>query len=652
MSFLDIFNSKQPKNNLNKDYSKHAIELSNILFNSEEFKLLDTYLRNHDLNTLDSIDCNSAVVRAILAGPDAMSDSEILRRATDILYDIAEVAKDQVVNKSEGESTDSPSDPEMAKEDTDPDAATPDSLSSRLYGMLEESKEYRDLIQATGFAPSDDYLRPLIATIIADNPFYPDETRLNLLLNRLLGEIDVWAPARVDEDDSSNEAEEAEDNTSESSMDLNDGNSDEDAPATEDNSEEPNGNDDTNGQTEATDGVLDGASYYNTIKDILKAQFQYYLVYIGTVDNLEDVAEKIGREPRIGDIVGLRQKNDNLSFMMWNGTKYLDLGDEEPLFDTPFASLKIPVVMITGKGGCGKDSIISGLDSHIFAMNFSSIDPIKDALKTLGWDPEDKSDGARAILHDMKMISQKYNDYPNHYCLDRILDIRGKLQKYSMMEPSILEDDMSGLSQNQTQEFWFPVIFLQIREAESRDAFAKIFYDDERLDGNFELISCLVTRDVTDGHVYGNHCDDDAEKGTFDWVIDNDDLEKGINAMTVRILDYYLAERWGSGEYTDDMANPMADYGILRNQFIDGWKYHRVRFESYDNYMIGFVKQLDHFLDLQAHLKYNDKHPQPPMFPFGFEMGPGPEFEAPIEDAENRTEESIPEEDSNGEATE
>lgn len=643
MSFLDIFNSKQPKNNLNKDYSKHAIELSNILFNSEEFKLLDTYLRGHDLNTLDSIDCNSAVVRAILAGPDAMSDTEILRRATDILYDIAEVTKDQVSN--EGESTDSPSDPEMTKEATDPDATTPDPLSSRLYGMLEKSKEYQDLIQATGFAPSDEYLRPLIATIITDNPFYPDETRLNLLLNRLLGEIDVWAPPKVDEDDSSNEAEEVEDNTSESPMDPDDGNSGEDALTNEDNSEEPiEGN--------GTDGESDDKSVYDSIGDILKEQFQYYLVYAATVDNLDDVAEKTGREPRIGDIVGLKQKNDNIHFMMWNGAKYLEVGSEEPLVNAPLASMKIPVVMITGKGGCGKDSIISGLDSHIFAMNFSSIDPIKNALKTLGWDPEDKSDGARAILHDMKMISQKYNDYPNHYCLDKILEIRGKFQKYSMMEPSILEDDIRGLSQNETQEFWFPVIFLQIREAESRDAFAKIFYDDERLDGNFELISCLVTRDVTDDHVYGNHCDDDAEKATFDWVINNDDLEKGINAMTVRILDYYLAERWGSGEYTDDMANPLADYGILRNQFIDGWKYHRVRFESYDNYMIGFVKQLDHFLDLQAHLKYNEKHPQPPMFPFGFEMGPGPEFEAPIEDVENRAEESIPEGDSDGEAIE
>ena len=48
---------------------------------------------------------------------------------------------------------------------------------------------------------------------------------------------------------------------------------------------------------------------------------------------------------------------------------------------------KLPIVIINGKGGCGKDSLIEGLiKCDWWAYNVSSVDKVKEAGAVLGWD--------------------------------------------------------------------------------------------------------------------------------------------------------------------------------------------------------------------------------------------------------------------------
>ena len=44
------------------------------------------------------------------------------------------------------------------------------------------------------------------------------------------------------------------------------------------------------------------------------------------------------------------------------------------------------IVVINGRGGVGKDTLCSFVSDNYNVMNISSIDPIKEIAKTIGWD--------------------------------------------------------------------------------------------------------------------------------------------------------------------------------------------------------------------------------------------------------------------------
>ena len=142
------------------------------------------------------------------------------------------------------------------------------------------------------------------------------------------------------------------------------------------------------------------------------------------------------------------------------------------------------VIIINGKGGIGKDSLINEYLKIHRGESISSIDAVKEAAKVLGWDGR-KSDVNRKFLSDLKALSIKYNDYP-------LRDILFKFHRF-------IRDVNSD------------VLFIHIREPEEIEKCKKnIEYT--------EMASVKTMLVITDGeqHTYGNKSDDNVEDYNYD----------------------------------------------------------------------------------------------------------------------------------------
>lgn len=143
------------------------------------------------------------------------------------------------------------------------------------------------------------------------------------------------------------------------------------------------------------------------------------------------------------------------------------------------------VIVINGKGGVGKDTLCSFVSKHYKIMNISSVDPIKEIAKTIGWDGK-KDNKSRKLLSDLKRISTEYNNFPNKYLLE----------KYSQFMRSDFE-----------------ILFVHIRESEQIQNFI------QELD--IKTITLLIRR-TTINSIYGNNSDDNVEKYDYDYIYNND----------------------------------------------------------------------------------------------------------------------------------
>ena len=69
------------------------------------------------------------------------------------------------------------------------------------------------------------------------------------------------------------------------------------------------------------------------------------------------------------------------------------------------------LVILNGPGGCGKDTFINYCEQFLDVDHFDTVGAIKEAAEILGWDGS-KDDKSRQFLHDLKMLTVKYNDLP------------------------------------------------------------------------------------------------------------------------------------------------------------------------------------------------------------------------------------------------
>ena len=78
------------------------------------------------------------------------------------------------------------------------------------------------------------------------------------------------------------------------------------------------------------------------------------------------------------------------------------------------------IVIINGRGGVGKDTLIDAVKKDYCVTNYSSIDKVKEIAALGGWDFKDKSDKGRKLLADLKQAFLTYNDMPFKDTVDHI----------------------------------------------------------------------------------------------------------------------------------------------------------------------------------------------------------------------------------------
>lgn len=184
-----------------------------------------------------------------------------------------------------------------------------------------------------------------------------------------------------------------------------------------------------------------------------------------------------------------------------------------------------PIVIINGKGGCGKDTLINLLDrSKFHPIVLSTVDEIKRAAEILGWNDHDKSDAARKFLSDIKSISQQFNNYPNRYIVNTIEN------QVKFLMGALRPGSEFGVTRT-------PVFFIHCREPEN---IFRLIHDIAASETCVSYckapITLLVRRAETTAHTYNNVSDDNVELYPYDCVIENDGTPEDGAAKLERML--------------------------------------------------------------------------------------------------------------------
>ena len=160
-------------------------------------------------------------------------------------------------------------------------------------------------------------------------------------------------------------------------------------------------------------------------------------------------------------------------------------------------------VIINGAGGVGKDTLCSVAAEKYSIMSVSSIDPIKEAARKLGWDDQ-KDLISRKFLSDLKALSIEYNNWPTKYLLNQ----------YELFQKSDLD-----------------ILFVHIREGNEIESFKN------SISGN--AVTLLIKRNLKVGH-FGNDSDDDVENYSYDYVYDNNKPLEESRVEFLELLDIII----------------------------------------------------------------------------------------------------------------
>ena len=166
--------------------------------------------------------------------------------------------------------------------------------------------------------------------------------------------------------------------------------------------------------------------------------------------------------------------------------------------------MKLPlrIFVLNGQGCSGKDTFKNFIIDYDKELNgttristYSIIDNIKFIAKSCGWTGY-KDFRDRIFLHDLKVLLDKYNDYP-----------------YKTVKNFINKINNTTLN----GQLICPYIFIDIREIK----------DLERICKDFNCTTILIKRGTMIN--FGNDADDNVENWNYDYVVDNngtlDDLK-------------------------------------------------------------------------------------------------------------------------------
>ena len=163
------------------------------------------------------------------------------------------------------------------------------------------------------------------------------------------------------------------------------------------------------------------------------------------------------------------------------------------------------VIILNGKGGVGKDTLVNFLAKKYNVIHESSVTPIKECAKVVGW-TGGKTLEDRKFLHDLKMLVTNYNDYVTTY-LKRVVD-------------EFLHETKNTF------------LFIDIREASEITNFLQNVYGD--------AYTLLITRQDVDKIDFGNSADDDVTSYKYDRYYDNDLSYEEAEDDFISFIEYWF----------------------------------------------------------------------------------------------------------------
>lgn len=157
------------------------------------------------------------------------------------------------------------------------------------------------------------------------------------------------------------------------------------------------------------------------------------------------------------------------------------------------------VIIMNGKPECGKDTFVSYAvrcinDRKIgYGIHLSSINPIKDICRQLGWNGE-KTDYWRSVMSDLKAVWVESCDGPTRYILENILAYKS--------------------------EHGDSFIFVDIRETYEISKIYRILKELRCI--NIIVKSVIIKRPEVDNKKHRNSSDNNVDKINYDYTIHND----------------------------------------------------------------------------------------------------------------------------------
>lgn len=172
------------------------------------------------------------------------------------------------------------------------------------------------------------------------------------------------------------------------------------------------------------------------------------------------------------------------------------------------------VVIINGKGGCGKDTFVAMCKDVLgteCVYNISTVDFVKEVAEMCGWNGT-KTPKNRKFLSDLKDLLTEWDDVPLKKVTANALACAG------------CSEILGNLNKS--------VVFIHCREPKEIDKLVNVFKD--------SVTTLLIRRSAAEAVEQINHADNDVLNYAYDYTIWNDSTLSWLRNEAVVFLRDYL----------------------------------------------------------------------------------------------------------------
>lgn len=173
------------------------------------------------------------------------------------------------------------------------------------------------------------------------------------------------------------------------------------------------------------------------------------------------------------------------------------------------------VVIINGKGGCGKDTFVAmcqDILGSIRILNVSTVDFVKEVANYCGWDGT-KTPENRKFLSDLKDILTQWNDVP-------LKKVCQEIKTWQHLWIASGDYDKA-------------VVFIHCREPKEIDKLLKEFQQ-------YDATTLLIRRTAAESVEQINHADNQVLNYSYDYTIYNDSTLSWLRNEARVFLTEYL----------------------------------------------------------------------------------------------------------------